>query len=67
MCTNLTQRGGLFNTVQQPLLMLIHLEWKVPWNLLKWLVSSLNAEFTFQFERGLFFNTVGSIVISPYP
>ena len=54
MCTNFTHRGGLFNMVQQLPLMLIHLGWKVPWNLLEWSVSLLLVEFTFQFEKGLF-------------
>ena len=34
--------------VQQPLLILPHLEWKVPWNLLEWLVSPLHVESTSQ-------------------
>ena len=43
-----THRGGLFGMVQQPLLILPHLEWKVPWNLLEWLVSPLHVESTSQ-------------------
>ena len=44
MYTNFTHRGGLFDTVQQPALMLPLMEWKVPWNLLEWLVSPLILE-----------------------
>ena len=44
MYANFTHRGGLFDMVQQLPLMLPLLEWKVPWNLLEWLVSLLQVE-----------------------
>ena len=46
LCANFTHRGGLFSMVQQPPLMLPHMELKVPWNLLEWLVSPLHVEIT---------------------